>query len=408
MITDLIQGAFRHILRDKFRSALTVLSLLIGIAAIVIISSLNEGSKVQIAKMIQVEGQNLLIIKKNDAVALNYTADTSTSPSLNSKKLDYAGLLTPYQAQTIRTLFPEISYASPEESSTEKISLKSSMVEAQIIGVWSDYFSIRNLQLIEGRCFSKLEERLDGEPVCIVAMSRDMLGFLNGNKILGEKIFIQNVYFRVIGIVEYKHYSAANQPYVIYTPFNSLTQWSIPPIKTFIVKVSNEKNLKKIQTILPLVLKRFFVLTEYKVENPADTFISDKGILGMIALILGGIASISLIVGGIGIMNIMIVSVMERKKEIGIKKAIGADESDIVLEFMVETILICVIGGVLGVAVGFFGAYIVSTMIQIPLVIPLIPAATGLFFSVLIAFVSGIYPAIRASRLDPIDCLGYS
>jgi len=411
ILLEFIKFAYQNMRRSKMRTVLTVLSIVIGICTIVVISALNEGNKKELSEYIDKEGHNLLLLTSYEwQQSQQQHSDNKDPQSLNFEEHKSLNLK---KARLIRSMIPEVIKVSPERISTTKINarlknIKAKGIEAQIIEVAFDYFDIREVSVIKGRSFTK-EEINNYDDVCMLAMNKDMFTLWQGGKILDSTLQVDTRTMRVIGITEYKENSFIENNFVVYIPFNSLKKMPNSHFQKVLFRVDKEKNVPKARRLINMAVAMLFpAFRQESITNPLEEFMEEKQMLKQIAMIMGGIAAISLIVGGIGIMNIMLVSVLERKREIGIKKAIGANKYEILGEFILETTLLCLFGGAIGVCLGIILALVASSALELPMSLPLIPAAIGFFFSFLMALLAGLYPSYLAAKLDPIDALGFS
>ena len=412
LFIEFFRFAYQNMLRSKLRTSLTILSIVIGISTIVVIAALSEGNNKALTDFMNQEGKNLLKLTVETRNVDRSSSDEEASDSDTQPKIELTieehTVLTTKKALRIKALVPHVLQVSPEIVNNVRLVIDQKRHRANAVEVFPDYFLLREIKLLEGRNITEFEMQ-NSARVCVLAMTPSMINAWAGQPILGSKVSIKKHDYLVIGLSEFKSNSNIMAENVAYVPFNSISNKPIANFNELYFKINDQNNLKSAKIAIMKVIEMWFPgLTEIDVENPAEDFASEQEMLNQVSLILGGIAGISLLVGGIGIMNIMMVSVIERKKEIGIKKAIGASKAEILIEFVIETILLCFVGGIVGVVLGILLATIAANMMDMPSTIPIVPAAIGLGFSLIIAMAAGIFPSYKAAKLDPIDALGFS
>jgi putative ABC transport system permease protein len=400
LIGETIAVALSAIRVNKMRSFLTMLGIIIGIAAVIAMVALGEGARRSVESSLQSLGTNVLTVRPGQ----NFMGRVDRGDNKLTAKGAEAILAS---QKSIRAVSPEMSRRLQVETGAANASLN-------IVGVWPDYFEIQNQKIISGRLFTAGEER-GRRRVAVVGWSvGDKLNRATVSMI-GENIRIRGIPFEVVGMLDKKGESGFNNPdEQIYIPLATaqFRAFGTDRVNAIYVQATNPKAMDPAVAEIDQALRR-----EHRIKpgEPSDFNVRDQAsLLGAFqetaktfSLLLAGIAFVSLVVGGIGIMNIMLVSVTERTREIGVRKALGARRRDILLQFMVEALTLCVAGGVLGVALGMGAASVLkstagwNTTVSLPSVIMAIPfaAGIGLFF--------GIWPARRAAKLNPIVALRY-
>jgi len=401
--------AVRALAVNKLRSTLTMLGIIIGVAAVITLLSVGQGVQRAVTEQIQGVGSNLLFV-----VPGGNTQAGNRGPSRLLTMSDYRALADPFNV-------PDALQVAPELIGSVQVIAGNRNTLSSVSGVTPAYAEARNVKPEMGRFIT------DGD---LHALSRvAVLGHLTYERLfpdglypIGQVVRLKRVPFKIVGVLEARGGSGSNnEDDTIIVPLTTAQQRLInrrsasgePVVTVIYVQVRSEDLLDTATDDIIRVLRQTHKIT----YNQDDDFtvISQKDLLsvfgqitGLLTIFLGAISGISLLVGGIGIMNIMLVSVTERTREIGIRKAVGAKRRDILLQFLIEAVALSIIGGAIGIALGFGGSLLISqasdqlTTYVSPGSVVL---ATG--FSLLVGLFFGLYPAVRASRLNPIDALRY-
>jgi putative ABC transport system permease protein len=310
---------------------------------------------------------------------------------------------------------PFIEGVSPELQQRQQVSFGRGNGNIQIVGVWPSYFAIQNFRILDGRLFTIGEER-GRQRVAVLGMrALERLEIPDARTLLGEIVYIRGVPFQVIGILAEKGEQGwMNPDESIYIPA-STAQFRVfgsDRVNSIHVQASSEGDIDRAISAIDRVLRREHRIrpgepSDFNVRNQATLLETLGETTKTFTFLLAGIAFISLVVGGIGIMNIMLVSVTERTREIGVRKALGAKRRDIMLQFLVEALVLCTAGGVLGVATGTLGARLVQQAMQWDTAVAPEAVVIALGFSAAVGLFFGMWPARRAARLDPITALRY-
>lgn len=398
-----IKQAFSSLLSNKLRSFLTMLGLIIGVFAVISMLSIGVGVKESVDDSIQSMGSNMLIVSSGGGKQQGVRGGSSV---LNN--------ITAVDVSDIMKL-PSIKTVTPVASSGSQIMSEYANWSTQVMGVWDKYFEIRGWNLKEGRMFNDSEE--------ISSMRVVILGSLVADKIfgtispLGKNIRIKNAPYLVIGILESKGQSldGRDQDDVVFVPLSTAQKRVVggqfkQSYRMMMVQAKSKEALGSAQKEIEDVLTYRHNIDanqepDFSVRNMAAMAETASEMTAFMTLLLGSIASISLLVGGIGVMNIMLVAVTERTREIGIRMAIGANRYNIMLQFLVESVMLSLLGCFLGIILGISTAYSISVYFDVLVIVSwstiIIPSVScfmvGVFF--------GLWPAYKASKLNPVEAL---
>ncbi len=411
-LAESLRIAIRALAANKLRSILTMLGTIIGVAAVLTLMSVGQGVEQYVTAQFSSIGTNLLFI-----------APGQISDGPASQRVPGSSTLTMSDVNALAepNRIPNVAAVAPEITGQADVSRGGRSLSLQISGTTPDYTVTRSWQPVMGSFLSETDV-VDRARVVVLGSSVYERLFDPGEYPIDQTIQINNLVFRVIGVMEEKGGSAfGSMDDIVFMPFTTAqdrlfrrrTTSGDYRVSVIYVSVATAEAMSQVQEDITQLLRerhRISYLNEddFTVINQADLITIFGDILGALTLFLGSIAGISLLVGGIGIMNIMLVSVTERTREIGLRKAVGAKRRDILGQFLLEAVTLSFTGGLLGIAIGVSGAQLISRFqegfsavvtLDVILIAVLFSLAVGLFF--------GIYPAHRASRLNPIDALRY-
>jgi putative ABC transport system permease protein len=395
--------ALRALARNKMRSALTMLGIIIGVGAVIAVVSIGQGAQAMVQQGIQAMGTNVVFI-----------AAGSGRPG--GARVGYGGVktLTIDDMNAILREIPLIKEAAPAVNSRRQVVYGSQNWSTSVTGTTPNFFDIRNWSIQAGSVFSDEEVDL-AENVCVIGTTVARNLFLDENPV-GKTMRIGNLPFRVDGVLESKGQNVIGQDQddAIYAPYTTVQRkisgitWvqyisasAISPVASVAAVAPITSLLRERHRIRTGDDDDFFVRTQSEV---ADLMNQTQSVMTML---LGGIASVSLLVGGIGIMNIMLVSVTERTREIGVRMAVGATESDVQRQFLVEAVTLSMMGGVIGILFGLIGSALISNFLSWPTLVSVKAIVTAAIFSAAVGIFFGYYPARKAAQLDPIEALRY-
>lgn len=402
MLLNTLLLALREIRRNLLRSILTILGIVIGVSAVITMVTLGNGATQAVKDQISSLGSNLLMVLPGQR--LGPGSPTAGAPPF--KESDVAAILS--QIGGIKAVAPELR-------ANVTVIANGRNWSTSITGTTNAYFQTNNWILASGRVFEDTEETA-GSAVCLIGQTvrRELFGSASG---LGEQVRIKQFSCEVIGELVAKGRAAMgnDQDDIVLLPLHTVQRRvaGSQRVATLLVSMSDGTDAERVKASLSQLLRerRKLAAEDDDNFNVLDTKQIAEALSGttkVMTMLLGAVAAVSLLVGGIGIMNIMLVSVTERTREIGVRKAVGAKRRDIMLQFLIEAAFLCILGGAIGVGLGFIlgaalGKALLGTMGSVPLWALVsafaVPAAIGLIF--------GLYPAAKASKLDPIEALRY-
>ena len=394
--------AVNALLANKLRSLLTMLGIIIGVGAVIAMVSIGMGVRTSVADSFASLGSNMLIIMPGST---NHGGVRGAAGSRKSLKYD--------DAKAIESKIKGIDYVSPTVSSSYQVVNGNLNWNTSVEGVTPELMQIRALK-VENGSFISASDMNKRSRVAVIGptVAANLFGAENP---VGQNIRINNQPFKVIGITASKGQSIGqDQDDVIYIPLTTAQErmLAITHIHSVNIQVSSPEKMDQVQAEIENLLRqrhhiRSGMEDDFTVRNMTSLMESFTENTNMITLLLGSIASISLLVGGIGIMNIMMVSVTERTREIGIRKALGATSSNVLMQFMIESMVIGIVGGVIGIASGILLSKAIGAFGGLTTTVDILPVLVSFSFAVGIGLFFGIYPARKAARLDPIDALRY-
>lgn len=406
-LLDAFLSSFAAIRAHALRSVLTMLGIVIGVAAVIAMVAVGNGARERVNAQIQALGANLIIIIPGAVTMTGARLATGNAQSL-----------TDADAAALRAEIPAVEASAPVVRGGVQVVAGGANWSTSAVGVDLDYFVARDWALSSGRAFSEEESRRGGQ-VAILGQTvvRELFG--EGADPVGAQIRVKNVPFDIIGVMAKKGQSmmGSDQDDVILLPLQTARQRVVGTsraktrsVNQIMVKVREGEDISAAEEEMRRLLRqRHRILDgrddDFSIRNLAEIQATREESARTMAMLLLAVAGVSLVVGGIGIMNIMLVSVTERTKEIGLRMAVGARPRDVMGQFLIEATLIALIGGLIGISIGICIAIITANSAGWPLMLDPMVAVIAFLFSGLVGIVSGFYPAFRAARLDPVEAL---
>ena len=397
--------AFRAMNANRLRTALTMLGIIIGITSVVMMLAVGESARKFISKELEVLGSNLMIISPGANRTQGVRARTGTAQSLSVE-----------DALALNSL-ASLNGAAPALQGFFQLTVGNENSNNAVLGITPEMFTVRNWKIDQGNYFSEADIRGAARMVIIGKKIAEQF-FYKANPV-GQFVRIDNVPFQVVGVLlgEGRMFDGGDLGEMVLIPITTaratLIRSPFPRnVHYVVVQGKNEKVLKDADEDIKDMLRdrhriRADQADDFRIDNLASIAETGAKISAGLAAMLGAIGAISLIVGGIGIMNIMLVSVTERTREIGIRMAIGAKPRDVLLQFLIEAVVICLVGGVVGILIAMAGAAAITSTGKLDVIIGVTDMLVACGFASFVGIFFGFYPARRASHMLPVDCLRY-
>ncbi|HXJ00705.1 MAG TPA: ABC transporter permease [Micropepsaceae bacterium] len=396
-----LSTALGALLRNKMRSFLTALGVVIGVAAVVIMQAMGQGATAYVGEAISGLGSNMLVAEPGSP--RNFNPHSSGIP-----------MFTMADVEAIRRQAHDVARLVPINTRSLRVVYGANNRNVNAGGVTTDYFVIRQWNVVAGRLPSAEDNRRTAQ-ICVIGETvRDKL--FGTQDPIGLEMRVHDISCRVVGVLESKGTSTfgIDQDDVVFLPFTTFSRRIMGTDRVAMIMFSpvaadRLDSVKRDVTAI-LHVRRHILAGEdddFAVRDPREIQSLLESVTSILTLVLAGVAAISLVVGGIGIMNIMLVSVTERTREIGIRLAVGARANDILAQFLVEAVVISSLGGLAGLGLGAAGAYAVAKVINVPYVVPGVAMPIAFAVSVLVGVIFGVFPARRASRLNPLSALRF-
>ena len=395
--------ALRALRRNTLRTLLTMLGIIIGVGAVIAMVAIGNGAKAQVEAQIAALGQNVILVLSGNVSRGGFSMGFGS-----------AGTLTKEDYEALRKEIPGIAGVSPEVRSFAQLAAGNQNINTQVQGVSEDYVDIRAWPVANGANFTETDVR-NATKTALIGKTTAQTLFGDADPI-GQVIRIKSAPFTIVGELSPKGMSmmGSDQDDIVLVPYTSamVRLSSATTFRSFNVQAASAKMLPEVQNQISELLRQrhrigegrdddFIVRTQQEISDTATA--TSK----IMTVLLGSIAGVSLLVGGIGIMNIMLVSVTERTREIGVRLAVGARGHDILMQFLIEAVTLSLLGGVIGILLGVGGARLVSKQLGWNTLVSADSILTAFAFSAAIGVFFGFYPARKAAQLDPIDALRY-
>ena len=404
LIGETLSVALGALRANKLRSFLTMLGIVIGVSAVIAVVALGRGAQKAVNERISALGTTLLTVSPGQ----RFGGGVASADSRARLTMDDAEFLQ--ERATI------IAQVQPEMTKQLQVQYLNRNTNTSVVGTTPNYLEVRKYELEAGRMFSAADDMGRRRVAVVGPEVVTNLGMDNPQAIIGEAVRIRGLQFEVVGVLKSKGQAS---------PFNNPDDQVLIPIQTARYRAFGSDQLRSISVLAPSdkqipqtmaeiqkLIRRSHRLRasqgdDFQIRNQADFLNTAAETTQVFGLLLAGIATVSLLVGGIGIMNIMLVSVTERTREIGVRKALGATKGNILLQFLIEAVVLCLFGGLVGVLLGAGGAYALSTFGSFSTEVTSDSIVLAFVFSAAVGVVFGVWPARRAARLDPIIALRY-
>lgn len=400
---EILSIAFDALLRNKMRSLLTMLGVIIGVGAVIAMVAVGQGAQASVDAQISSLGSNVLLVFPSASTRSGVTAGFGTGTTLTEE-----------DGEAIREQCPAVAYLSPQIRMGSQVVYGNLNWGTSIQGGSPDYFAIRDWRIETGEFFADQDVRA-ATKVCLLGQTVVKQLFDNADPV-GETVRIRNIPFKVMGTFKAKgqNMMGQDQDDIVVVPYTTLRKRLLGHTRNwgFLVSaVSKEKILEAQQQITDLLRARHRLgpndENDFMIRTQTEIAEASSATSRIMTTLLASIASVSLIVGGIGIMNIMLVSVTERTREIGIRMSIGARRRDIMLQFLMEAMVLSLLGGLLGIVLGIASSNLVSRLAGWPTFISAGSVVLAVLFSMMVGVFFGYYPAKKAATLSPIEALRY-
>jgi len=399
--------AVRALSRNKMRSFLTTLGVIIGVSAVIAMVAIGEGAKARVEEAFASMGSNLLVVLSGTTTSSGAHGGFGSMPTLTWDDL-----------KAIRSEASAVRYASPTLRTTQQVISEDQNWATSINGVSPEYFPMRSWPVSSGRTITDSDVESGSK---VVLLGETVVEKLFGPSAdpVGQSVRVKNVPFQIVGVLARKGQSASGQDYddatfVPYTTYCAKIQGGLQKFiagQIMVGAVSSDATVRAQAQITNLLRDRHRIRVgaddDFSIRNLAEMANAQQEGVNTLTTLLASIAAVSLLVGGIGIMNIMLVSVTERTREIGIRMAVGARPRDVLAQFLVEALALSIAGGIIGILLGLFAADRLAAKFGWPVLVRIDIIVVAVAFSGLVGVVFGLYPAQKAARLDPIEALRY-
>ncbi|MED0992709.1 ABC transporter permease [Bacillus nitratireducens] len=396
-LLDSIKIALSSILAHKLRSALTMLGIIIGVGSIITVVAIGQGGEAMLKSKIAGSGNNLMPIQFKPDINDEFAMGGHQVPKLTEEDI--------LEVKQVK----DVSHVITTNNTMETLDINDKKSMINVIGLDSEYFQVNKVKMVKGRSLNE-SDISQGNNVVMISTKAEETLFKDENPI-GKIIEMKGQPVQIIGVYKSDNEFMGFETEEILIP---LTLWPVlygtDEIQSIAIQAKNVDNLEAAGKQAVEVLnnrKPSEIPGKYELVNLKEFQDGVSKVTNIMTMIIGGIAGISLVVGGIGVMNIMLVSVTERTREIGVRKALGATRSKILLQFLIEAVMLTLLGGLIGIGLGYGGAYIVSTFAKWPPLVSWEVVVGGVLFSMTLGIIFGLIPANKAAKLDPIEALRY-
>jgi putative ABC transport system permease protein len=401
---ELMRVSLRALYANKLRSTLTMLGIIIGVSAVIAMVGIANGATQSVTSNIQGLGSNLLIISPGQS---NTGGVRGGAGSANSLKME--------DIPKIQAAGPAVKMVAPTANSNAQVVYGKGNTSTSIMGTTPEYATIRNVSIAQGRFLTQEDVEKSARVIVVgPTVVENLMGDRNAD-IIGKSIKLNNVPFQVVGVTASQGSTGGqNNDDIIFAPISTVQSRLVgnKTVRQIFVEAASAELMTDAQDQVTYALQTAHKIpvgqpNDFTITNQAEILATMENITKTMTMLLGGIAGISLLVGGIGVMNIMLVSVTERTREIGIRKAIGAKGRDILSQFLIEAVVLSLIGGIIGIILGWGGSILISKFAGMATNVSLSSVGMAFGFSALIGIIFGVVPARKAAAMDPIEALRY-
>ncbi len=399
MFLNALLLAFRQILRNPMRSLLTVLGIVIGVAAVITMVTVGNGATTAVREQIESFGNNQLMLRPGQRMGPGGAAG---APSFKRDDIE-----------ALQSQIAGVVSAAPQTSRSTVVVANGRNWTTSVVGTSNDYFSTDNRTLESGRFFETGEEK-SGAAVCVIGKTIDKELFGGQTSVLGEMLRVKDFSCRIVGVLAEKGTAAmgGDQDDLVVMPFNTVARRLVgrDRIGTILIAIDPESDREHLKKAVKELMRERRSLSagdedNFMILDTAEIAAKVASTTQIMTTLLGAVAAVSLLVGGIGIMNIMLVSVTERTREIGVRLAIGATASEVLLQFLIEAVVLGCMGGMIGIVLALGASWGLTQMMQVPFGFDFGINIVSFGFAALTGIVFGYFPARRAARLDPIEAV---
>ncbi len=403
-LREVIRVALRALARNKMRTILTMLGIIIGVGAVICTVAIGQGAGQQVQDQIKSLGDNMIMVMAGNINQGGVRLGSGATKTLVAE-----------DGEAIRTEVPNVVAVSPSVGATVQMVNGNQNWSTRATGVSADYFQIRDWGVSEGSEFSQRDVTLASN-VCVIGQTVADELFTGGADPVGQLIRVNNLPFTVLGVLTKKGQNSFGQdqddtaiiPYTTVQKKISGISW----VQQIMISVANEDDIEGAMSSMSSLLRQRHKLRpteddDFMVRSPDELAQASAQTSQILTYLLGSVASVSLLVGGIGIMNIMLVSVTERTREIGVRMAVGATEQDVKMQFLSEAMVLSFLGGSVGIVLGVIASAIISNVLNWSTLVSTTSIVVAVFFSAGVGVFFGYYPASKAAQLDPIEALRY-
>jgi putative ABC transport system permease protein len=403
LIGETLRVAFDSLRVNKMRSLLTMLGIVIGVAAVIAMTALGNGAAKAVQDRISALGTTLLQV---DAARVQQGGVAVANPvRMTEKDADYL--------REHGTMFAEVE---PQQDRNAQVTYRNKNTNTQVTGATSNFLRVRSYEIDVGRMFTDAEDKARKRVAVLGGDLPGMLDMPSAESVLGDHIRIGGVQFEIVGVLKSKgnqgNFGEPDSQVIIPFETGRFRMFGTPYLNDLFVMAASEDNVPETLAELELLLRHAHKIQgdkpdDFRIRSSQEFLNTLSETTQTFTLLLGGIASVSLLVGGIGIMNIMLVSVTERTREIGIRKALGATRRTILMQFLAEAVALCIMGGLIGAVVGMGSAVLLRELFGWGTLVGSNSVVVAFAFSAFVGVVFGVWPARRAAGLDPIEALRY-